>query len=383
MTSPAPKGAIHPGAPYGLALVPYLALSLCLHAAIAGGYAFVTGKSRSGDSAFAIKTFGRPAAAPQTIAEQLEGLEAIGNDRPRRYRLSYYDRIVLPQPEPVVDMAVVPPELTPAPEIPTPKPTPNPPRPKNPTVPTPAPVEGTGTPSGDLAALLRPETSVAIGELKGVDGELLMVPRFELRTLRDDLVRRETDFLRYPAIFIVGDISTEEGMSDMYTWAHLFHDLLHFPNVVTPPYVLAVGEAVAKPDFLTPDLAEDAMLRRWEKLQLFAGPVWGDAAFDREGEFLDGLDITKLDTPQIYVMDLDGYIRIMIKGRLDDLSREEILQIVETIKDQWGMTPAEHTAARIAVLTWQSNLKAGRLGPPTRTNPEAQPLVIPSAQPSS
>lgn len=369
---------IQAGPSYARALLPFLGISLALHlaGALAATWKIWLAPDRRGS--FALEQFGRPQAAPGQDQEAAEALLAqIQRDRPRRYRLNYFDRVVLPQPELVAAAPL--PESAPLPEpaptpVPAPQPTP---------VPSPEPAPDTGIPAGGAdatAALDLPYTDVFIGSLPGAAGEQLRIPPMRLHTLRDDRIRTETDFLRYPTQIIVADISTKQGMDDLFTWAHFFHDLYHLPNIVTPPWVVVMGQAIEDPYFLTPDLAEQAMLSRWERLKLFHGHVWGDVVFDAKGEFLDGVGVETLNEPQIYMADLDGYVRIRITGRLEDLSREEINRLITEIKDQWGMNELEVSAARLIIFQWQANLKSGKLGDPSKVNPEQTPQYIPPWQ---
>jgi|GEM_PF-5063920 len=365
-----PATPIHGGKPYGFALIPYLAFSLAVHALAIGGLYFGDQVDPARESGYNKRKFGRPG---KTISEQIAAMEPAEKTRIRSYKLNYFHRIILPQPE-VIEIAALPPELTPAPEIPKPKPKPKP-------KPTPVPVPIPDAVPTPPEALDDPLTSVQTGEIKGVDGEILVVPPFRMRTLHDDLIRTETDFLAYPAIFIVGDISTETGLQDMYTWVHFFHDILHIPTVVTPPFVLAIGESIEKPDFLPIDACEDVMRNEWEAKGYFSGHVWGDCAFDRNQEFIKGVGVTEVPVPQIYVIDLEGYVRIQISGRFDALNSEEVLDIAGEVRDQWGMNNWEYLGAKEMIFGWQKRLLAKELGMPTKTNEEAVPLAIPTFQP--
>lgn len=368
-----PPVIIHGGKPYGFALMPYLVVSLAIHAAGIGGWLAAMKLDAVQESGFSIKKYGRPASP--SMAQQLAALEPVNKERIRSYKLNYFHRIVLPQPEQPVELATLPPELTPAPKLPKPKPQPKP----QPPAPTPVPDSGNPAPP---PALDDPLTSVQTGEIKGIDGEVMVVPPFRMRTLSDDVIRTETDFLAYPAIFVVGDISTETGLEDMYTWVHFFHDMLHLPRVVTPPYVLAIGEMVEKPDFLPIDAAEDVMLNRWESMGFFNGQVWGDCAFDAEQQFIKGLDVTEVPVPQIYVIDLQGYVKIQINGRFAALSRDEVMAIAMEVRDQWGMNNIEFEGAKFFIFDWQKRLNSEEEMVATRTIEDAIPLAVPTFQPA-
>ena len=370
--SPITPARMHAGRPYGLILFPYVALSLALHLGVGAGV-FWKELVRSSDHVVSsMKKYGVPAQGPNAPT-----MPAVApGPRVRRYRLNYFTHVQIPLDLPA-------PVLAKLPEPPKPPKLTAKPHPKGPAAPsTPSTARAPQAPTAPgpafPAGMPKPGTDVKLGDkIKGKDGEYLMVPKFELTTLVDQQVRTNDCFLKYPTIFIVGDLSTKTGLDDMFNWLHFFHDLMHNKGVVSPPWVLGIGEGIENPYFLTPDLAADALSTRFTKMGLFSGPLWGDIAYDQDHQFIDGLGIEKLPVPQVYMSDLEGYVHIVITGRLEDLDNEQIVGIATEIKDKWGMTDLEFMATKLIVFNWQHSLQNGTLKDPTPTNPEAEPLGAP------
>ena len=355
---------MHAGKPYGLALLPYLALSMVLHGAVAGPV-FYQRLVRTVRGGVVVQRHQVIQGTPEELAARARTLQG---ERVKRYRLAYLHDAIIPidLPDPALP---VPEPPKPAPK-PAPKPTP--PKPEQPATAAATPPTGQA-PGDDLADKLKGTGYRGRVAFTG-EGEPLNVGEFELFTVRDQATHTHIDFQGYHTVYIVSDISDERGIADLFNWMQFFHDLLHQPGVVQQPWVLGVGVALKDPYYLTPGAVEDSLTRRWDESGLFGGPLWGDVGFDSDHELSDNLGLDELPQPKVFLVDSMGNVNVEITGRLEDLTEESVIGIATEIKDIWGMSAVEFMAAKLVIFNWQQQLKSDKLGEPVA--PPAEVLAI-------
>ena len=199
------------------------------------------------------------------------------------------------------------------------------------------------------------------------------IPPFELTTVSDGEDRVQDCFNAYPTIFIVADLSTQAGWDDLFHWMQFFHDILHQPSIVMPPWVLGIGIDQSHPGPLTVAARTEQLRVRWQQAGLFGGPLWAGVAFDSQNQFLDGLGIEHINDTQCYLSDQNGQLRLAGRGGLEDLDQDQMLAMLDQIRDAWGMSPGEVAMARILIFGWQAQLQRSML---------TQPLPIPENSPA-
>lgn len=160
----------------------------------------------------------------------------------------------------------------------------------------------------------------------------------------------------YDILYFIADISKKDGFEEYFEWATFWDYLFSIDGVADPPWPLGIAEIIEDPYFLTPDMASEALRMRIERLDYKKLEYKNYNFLDVEGQVLSQLNITELENPRVYLVDRDGYVRLLLEGRISDVPIMDINKAVGAIAEIWGMTNIETALATAAVISYQQKL---------------------------
>ncbi|MBU1022787.1 hypothetical protein KKB99_00780, partial [bacterium] len=109
--------------------------------------------------------------------------------------------------------------------------------------------------------------------------------------------------------------------------------------------------------FLTPQMASDALRMRIETME-YNVPTYKNFNFlDINGQILAPLDIEELELPIVFLVDHQGYVRLKLEGRIEDIPLDHVKKAVGVIKKMWNMNDIESALAIAAIISYQQKLE--------------------------
>jgi hypothetical protein len=137
-------------------------------------------------------------------------------------------------------------------------------------------------------------------------------------------------------IYILGDISRRHGFEDLLAWDWTLRQLVTNPNAAWPPNVVTIASTIENPYGYSDALVADELQLVKKQESLF-----GVILPDRAGTIARSLGYFELPQPIVIFVDQNGYIRMVLIGRVIDISGKNIAQSMDTIADMWQWTPEE------------------------------------------
>jgi hypothetical protein len=337
---------------YPRRLIVFYVISIVLHVVFLGGnimYSsiFVT------DGDFSITTY--QAGSDENIEEisgnPLDSDEQIKSTRRKIYRVDYFNTLLLETP---IKNKIVP----------------EPPKPIEPVIPD-KPVEPVKpeSPTDDPSEIGEDSESLIADELVGSimtfdelkeSGNSLHFPPYVF----DLIPHNENDWISFRSrsckghdiVYFMADISKKNGFEEYFEWAVFWDSILSMPGVKDPPTPIGIAQIIEDPYFLTPQLASDAMKRRIEKLEYNEALYRNYNFIDVNGQVLDALGIEELPMPQVYFVDYQGYVRLKLEGRIQDIPIDQMKKAVLVIKELWDMNEIESAFATAAIISYQQKI---------------------------
>jgi hypothetical protein len=164
---------------------------------------------------------------------------------------------------------------------------------------------------------------------------VLSLPEWELPGL-GNLAWKNEYFLNNYTIYLVGDISRRHGFDELLAWNYVIRMLLTNPQAAFPPNVVTVGVAMENPyafnntrilNLLT-DASEDEN-------------AIGVMIADSDGLFAKSLGYSELVQPFVVFVDNNGFVRLIMQGRVKDISSESMDSTMEVIAEMWQWDETE------------------------------------------
>jgi hypothetical protein len=207
---------------------------------------------------------------------------------------------------------------------------------------------------------IKPIGKVLTKEELETNGQTLKFPPFTFKDIPYNENKWQTfssfSCRGYDILYFIVDISKKDGFEEYFEWATFWDYLFSIEGVADPPTPIGIAEIIEDPYFLTPDMASDALRMRIEKLD-YKIPTYKNYNFlDVDGQVLNQLEIQELENPRIYLVDRDGYVRLLLEGRIADVPIMDINKAVGAIAELWGMTNVETALATAAVISYQQKL---------------------------
>lgn len=143
-------------------------------------------------------------------------------------------------------------------------------------------------------------------------------------------------FLGNYTIYLLGDVSSRFGFEDLLAWNWVLKKLITNPYSAWPPYMVTIASTIQNPYAYT-ELRVSAMLKKASKDE----STFGVLLVDRENTFAHSLGYFELKQPIVIFTDENGFIRMIMIGRIRDISTQNIQATMEVISDMWQWTPEE------------------------------------------
>ncbi|MFH1515104.1 MAG: hypothetical protein ABIG42_06545 [bacterium] len=158
-------------------------------------------------------------------------------------------------------------------------------------------------------------------------------------------------------IYFLADISKKDGFEEYFKWAAFWDFLFSMDAVKDPPTPIGIAEIIEDPYFLTPQMASDALRMRIETME-YNVPTYKNFNFlDINGQILAPLDIEELELPIVFLVDHQGYVRLKLEGRIEDIPLDHVKKAVGVIKKMWNMNDIESALAIAAIISYQQKLE--------------------------
>lgn len=337
---------------YPRRLVVFYIISIILHVIFLGGniaYSsiFVT------DGHFSITTY--QAGSDENIEEKsgnpLDSDDQIKSTRRRIYRVDYFNTLLLETP---IKNKIVPKPPKPVEAV-------IPDKPVEPAKPESLTDDSSEINNGSesLIALELPGSIMTFDELKESGNSLHFPPYvFDLIPYNENnwISFNSRSCKGHDIVYFMADISKMDGFEEYFEWAVFWDYLLSLHGVQDPPTPIGIAQIIEDPYFLTPQLASDAMKRRIEKLE-YKVPLYRNYNFiDVNGQVLDELGIEELPMPQVYLVDYQGFARLKLEGRIQDIPIDQMKKAVLVIKELWDMSEIEAAFASAAIISYQQKI---------------------------
>jgi hypothetical protein len=280
----------------------------------------------------------------------------------KRYRVDFFDRIILPPGTEETG----PVEETPTEPVST--------QPESPTAEQPSTTQTGEQPSEAEQSNIpegTPEESAPyegpVKEYHGVDEQ----PGFYFPDLDfTDIYGNPVDnaYIHNPeryegTIIYIVDVSRPGGFQTLTDWAELWGTMLKIPGVVEPPNLISFSVAVADPYSPQARYLADSLKRKVEREKLFdverpdGTIVRHTHVPDAEGRILDKLGIAEMDTPLVYLLDGNGGVMVRMEGRLREMGKRDVDVTLSRVQDLWGMSDLEVGIAKSALLAYLNKLR--------------------------
>ncbi|HEX9746417.1 MAG TPA: hypothetical protein VGB30_13430 [bacterium] len=411
---------------YSLRLSPFLVLSLAVHLVLIGGI-YTVDRFFTGGQGISVHVFSpgdpRDVSQPEILHSGLSGDEIL-----KIFRIDFFSQIipwtppepeepepiggVTPdepevsevEPEPVEEIPepeiieepelsvvetepdIIPPVVEPdipddslIPDIPDDYPDILPGENPGDTIPVPdnnQPVAMPVMPEGYSYSDTLPDNLGVFSDLESTDsgGDAFLLPEWHLDDI-DGVEWSSDQYLGNYTIYVIGDISKRHGLDELLAWNWTLRNLITNPQAAFPPSVVSVVSALENP-YAYNELRVKNTLHNARESENCYGPI----IMDLEGEIPKSLSYTELPQPIVMFVDQYGYIRLIMIGRIRDISNENIKATMGVIADMWRWDDAE-AATMPSIVTLLINILRDQANDETiRT--QAPPSVAYEVDPS-
>jgi hypothetical protein len=131
-------------------------------------------------------------------------------------------------------------------------------------------------------------------------------------------------------------MSRRHGLEDLLAWNYVIKQLITNPQAAYPPNVATVATTIENP-YAYRELRVTATLEQARDDEA----CFGVFLVDREGKLPLSLGYTELPQPIVIFADDRGYIRMLLIGRIRDISSPNIDAATGVIADMWRWTEQE------------------------------------------
>lgn len=169
-------------------------------------------------------------------------------------------------------------------------------------------------------------------------------------------------------IYIIADMSRRHGLEEMLVWSYVIRQMTTNPQAAFPPYVAIVATCLENP-YAYNELRVNATLKRTREQEHCMGVMIAD----RDGNFAKGLGYAELPQPVVLFADHNGYVRMLMIGRVRDISNNNIDAAMEIIAEMWQWNEEEFAALPVPISALINLLRDEAYDPSKR---EAEPLDI-------
>lgn len=172
---------------------------------------------------------------------------------------------------------------------------------------------------------------------------VLAMPEWELPGL-ENLAWTHEFFLDNYTIYIVADISRRHGMEELLAWNYVLKMLITNPQAAWPPHMINVGTAMENPYAFNNNLI-------LTQLQAVADEenTFGVMIADSDGLIPKSLGYRELVQPFVMFVDNNGFVRLIMQGRVRDISNNSINSAMGVIADMWQWDENEMSIMPTAV----------------------------------
>jgi len=190
------------------------------------------------------------------------------------------------------------------------------------------------------------------------------LPEWELPDI-DALEWSAPYFLGNYTIYLIGDVSRRHGLEDLLAWNYVLRKLITNPQAAYPPNVVTVATAIENPYTFNEDLITEILTEANENEHTF-----GVQIVDPDGLFPASIGYTQLPQPIVIFVDDNGYIRLIMIGRIRDISNANILETISVIAEMWQWNEQEANMLPTAIsliinlLREEAYIEENRLEPP-------------------
>jgi len=149
-------------------------------------------------------------------------------------------------------------------------------------------------------------------------------------TDKDGLEWKSEYFTENYTIYIIGDVSTRHGMEDILAWNYVLRQLTTNPQAAWPPNIVTVATSLEGYYQYDEDDIVSLLADAHDSENTF-----GVQIADPDGIFPLSLGYTQLPQPVTMFVDDNGFIRLIMIGRIKDISMSNIEATMDIIAEMW------------------------------------------------
>ena len=164
---------------------------------------------------------------------------------------------------------------------------------------------------------------------EGNAGNVFPLPAWILNDM-DSKQWQAQQFLGNYTIYLLGDLSTRYGLDDILAWNWTLRQLITNQYAAWPPNMVTIVSPLEDP-YAYNDLRIVNTMKYYQNQENMFGMI----AMDRDGQFARALGYADLPQPIVVFVDSNGYIRMVLVGRVRDISSGNIDQAMSVIADMW------------------------------------------------
>ncbi|MCX6645757.1 MAG: hypothetical protein NTY09_05300 [bacterium] len=203
---------------------------------------------------------------------------------------------------------------------------------------------------------------------------VLLLPDWQLPGLQN-LAWTNEYFLGNYTVYIVADISRRHGMEELLAWNYVLKMLVTNPQAAWPPNVVNVGTAIENPYAFNNTLILNRLQEASTEENMF-----GVMIADPGGLIPKSVGYRELAQPFVMFVDSYGFVRLIMQGRVRDISNDSINSTMGVIAEMWQWDESEMDIMPTAVMLLINLVREQAYDPEERKipMPETALTVAPS-----
>ena len=155
----------------------------------------------------------------------------------------------------------------------------------------------------------------------------------------------DEQFLGNFTIYLLADISRRHGLEEMLVWSYMMRQLVTNPESRFPPNMAIIASANENP-YGFGELRVRATLERAREEE----HSFGVMMMDLEGEFALNLGYAEIPQPIVVFVDYSGFVRLIMIGRVRDISNENIEATMGVISEMWQWEEEEFASLPVPLM---------------------------------
>ncbi|HDS29461.1 MAG TPA: hypothetical protein ENN67_00310 [Firmicutes bacterium] len=197
--------------------------------------------------------------------------------------------------------------------------------------------------------------------------QAFVLPSWELKDIAG-YEWNDQNFIGNFTVYIIADISRRHGTNEMLVWNYVIRQLTTNPQAAFPPNVVTIATSLENPYAFNETRVTETLKRVKEQEHCM-----GVMIIDLDGDLPKSLGYAELPQPVVVFVDYYGYVRMILIGRVKDISNKNIESAMEIISEMWQWDEQEFARLPLPMTILINMLRDEAYMPSKR---QAEPLDI-------